>query len=195
MWPGAKVKIIGSKVELSGAAADQRLGWTDRLKNSLGNLFQVGSFNIDSAIASATQSFRSGMKTLLAADDACSGNKLTDVFDLQVVNFARSSATLPQDTFSTLGDTAQLLKSCAAKGAMVNLEIVGYSDSQGPAAANLEMSKARAIRARFPRTQRRSAAVAHGDRLWRCQSGRGQRNGQRPLHKPSHRVHRQGSSL
>lgn len=94
--PGAEAKVVGSKVELSGAAADAKLGWTERLKNSLGGMFQVSSFDVDSAVAHATQSFRSAMKTLLATDDACSGPKLTAVLDLQVVNFGRSSATVPE---------------------------------------------------------------------------------------------------
>ncbi|VXB17725.1 OmpA/MotB domain protein [Burkholderia sp. 8Y] len=142
--PGAEAKLIGSKVELSGAAADAKLGWTDRLKNSLGGMFQVSAFDVDSAVASATQSFRSAMKTLLATDDACSGQKLTSVLDLQVVNFGRSSATVPEGAAATLGETAQLLKNCAAKGSMVNLEIAGYSDGVGAPPAKLEMSKERA---------------------------------------------------
>ncbi|KND60740.1 OmpA domain protein [Candidatus Burkholderia verschuerenii] len=142
--PGAEVKVSGSKVELSGAAADTKLGWTDRLKSALGGMFTVGSFDVNGAIASATQSFRDGIKTLLAAADACSGTKLTKVLDLQVVNFARSSATVPESAYATLGETVQLLKNCAAKGSMVNLDVAGYSDSQGPARAKLEMSKERA---------------------------------------------------
>jgi len=84
------------------------------------------------------------MKSLLATDTPCSGDKLTRVLDLQVVNFARSSAQVPESAYSTLGETAQLLKSCAAKGSIVNLEIAGYSDAQGAAAAKLEVSKERA---------------------------------------------------
>ncbi|WP_250473600.1 OmpA family protein [Caballeronia sp. GAFFF1] len=142
--PGAEAKVIGSKVELSGAAADAKLGWTERLKNSLGGMFQVSSFDVDGAVARATQSFRSAMKTLLATDDACSGPKLTAVLDLQVVNFGRSSATVPEGAAATLGETAQLLKNCAAKGSMVNLDIAGYSDGVGAPPAKLEMSRERA---------------------------------------------------
>ncbi|QSN63627.1 OmpA family protein [Caballeronia sp. M1242] len=142
--PGAEAKVVGSKVELSGAAADAKLGWTERLKNSLGGMFQVSSFDVDGAVARATQSFRSAMKTLLATDDACSGPKLTAVLDLQVVNFGRSSATVPEGAAATLGETAQLLKNCAAKGSMVNLDIAGYSDGVGAPPAKLEMSKERA---------------------------------------------------
>jgi OmpA-OmpF porin, OOP family len=166
--PGAEVKVTGSKVELSGVAADAKSGWTDRLKHALGGMFTVGSFEMNDAISSATQSFRTGMKSLLAADDACSGDKLSKVLDLQVVNFARASATVPESAYATLGETAQLLKNCAAKGSMVNLEIAGYSDSQGPAHAKLEMSKERAqavrgflVRAGVP-TQTLTAA-GYGD--------------------------------
>jgi len=142
--PGAEAKLIGSKVELSGAAADSKLGWTDRLNKTLGGMFQVSSFDVDSAVATATQSFRGAMKSLLATDDACSGDKLAKVLDLQVVNFARSSAALPDGAVATLGETAQLLKSCAAKGSMVKLEVAGYSDGVGSAPAKMEMSKERA---------------------------------------------------
>ncbi|BBU29255.1 hypothetical protein BTHE68_29890 [Burkholderia sp. THE68] len=142
--PGAEAKISGSKVELSGTAANAKLGWTDRLKTTLGGMFQVAAFDVDGAVASATQSFRSAMKSLLATDTPCSGKKLTRVLDLQVVNFARSSAQVPESAYATLGETAQLLKSCAAKGSMVKLEVAGYSDAQGTAAAKLEVSKERA---------------------------------------------------
>ena len=142
--PGAEAKVSGSKVELSGAAADAKLGWTDRLKSALGGMFHVASFDVDGAVASATQSFRGAMKILLATDTPCSGDNLAKVLDLQVVNFARSSAQVPQSAFATLGETAQLLKNCAAKGSIVNLEVAGYSDAQGAAAAKLEVSKERA---------------------------------------------------
>ncbi|WP_250514802.1 OmpA family protein [Caballeronia sp. INDeC2] len=142
--PGAEAKVSGSKVELSGTAANGKLGWTDRLKGTLGGMFQVAAFDVDGAVATATQSFRNAMKSLLATDTPCSGDKLTRVLDLQVVNFARSSAQVPESAYSTLGETAQLLKSCAAKGSMVNLEVAGYSDGQGAASAKLEVSKERA---------------------------------------------------
>lgn len=142
--PGAEAKVSGSKVELSGTAANAKLGWTDRLRGTLGGMFQVAAFDVDGAVATATQSFRSAMKSLLATDTPCSGSKLTKVLDLQVVNFARSSAQLPESAYATLGETAQLLKNCAAKGSMVNLEIAGYADTLGAAAAKLEVSKERA---------------------------------------------------
>jgi OOP family OmpA-OmpF porin len=142
--PGAEAKVSGSKVELSGAAANARLGWADRLKSTLGGMFQVAAFDVDGAVATATQSFRGAMKSLLATDTPCSGNKLARVLDLQVVNFARSSAQVPESAYATLGETAQLLKNCAAKGSMVNLEIAGYSDALGAAPAKLEVSKERA---------------------------------------------------
>ncbi|SAK98106.1 membrane protein [Caballeronia fortuita] len=142
--PGAEAKISGSKVELSGTAASAKSGWTDRLRGALGGMFQVAAFDVDGAVATATQSFRSAMKSLLATETPCSGSKLTRVLDLQVVNFARSSAQVPESAYATLGETAQLLKNCAAKGSMVNLEVAGFSDAQGAASAKLEVSKERA---------------------------------------------------
>jgi OmpA-OmpF porin, OOP family len=166
--PGAEAKVDGSKVELSGAATESQLGWTTRLKNSLGNAFTVGSFDVSGAIADAQRSFQSAVKTLVAADSACSGPKLTKVLDLQVVNFDSSSATVPQNAYATLGQTAQLLKDCAAKGSMVNLSVEGYSDSNGAQSAKVELSKERAqavrgylVRAGVP--PQTLTAIGHGD--------------------------------
>lgn len=94
--PGAEAKLNGAKVELSGAASDTKLGWIDRLKGPLGGMFQVSSFNADHVVAHATQSFWNATKTLLATGDACTNGELTKVLDLQVVNFARSSAQVPE---------------------------------------------------------------------------------------------------
>ncbi|MPW18552.1 DUF937 domain-containing protein [Paraburkholderia sp. CNPSo 3157] len=42
--PGAEMKIGGTRVELSGAAADAKAGWTDRLKALFGASYQVSAF-------------------------------------------------------------------------------------------------------------------------------------------------------
>jgi OmpA-OmpF porin, OOP family len=81
---------------------------------------------------------------------------------------ARTSATVPANAYSTLGQTAQLLKDCAAKGSMVNLNVEGYSDSTGAKSAKVELSKERAqavrsylVRAGVP--PQTLTAIGHGD--------------------------------
>ncbi|EEF23083.1 conserved hypothetical protein, partial [Ricinus communis] len=54
--PGAEVKIDGTHVELSGAAADPKSGWLDRLKSLFGAPYQVSAFDAAQAVASAAQS-------------------------------------------------------------------------------------------------------------------------------------------
>jgi hypothetical protein len=48
--PGAEAKLTGTKVELSGTAADAKLGWDERLKNALGGTFQITSLDADSTV-------------------------------------------------------------------------------------------------------------------------------------------------
>jgi hypothetical protein len=51
--PGAEMKIDGTRVELSGAAAEAKSGWLDRVKSLLGAPYQVSAF--DAAQAAQTQ--------------------------------------------------------------------------------------------------------------------------------------------
>ncbi|WP_322006871.1 OmpA family protein [Paraburkholderia tropica] len=142
--PGAEVKIDGSHVELSGTAADAKLGWLDKLKALFGSGFDIGVFNVQKAVADATQSFRDAVKGLFVSDSSCAGSDVAKVLNLQVINFKTASSVIPASAAQDLRDSAKALKACAKQGKPVQLEVAGYSDNVGVAATNLALSKQRA---------------------------------------------------
>ncbi|WP_322062177.1 OmpA family protein [Paraburkholderia sp. J63] len=142
--PGAEVKIDGSHVELSGTAANAQLGWLDKLKALFGSGFDVGVFNVGQAVADATQSFRDAVKGLFGADASCASADIVKVLNLQVVNFATGSVTIPASAGEDLRQSAKVLNACAKEGKPVKIQIAGYSDNVGDKAGNLSLSKRRA---------------------------------------------------
>ncbi|CAM2174863.1 Peptidoglycan-associated lipoprotein [Paraburkholderia sacchari] len=142
--PGAEVKIDGSHVELSGAAADAKLGWLDKLKALFGAGFDIGVFNVQKAVADATQSFRDAVKSLFGPDASCASADVVKVLNLQVVNFATGSTTIPASAGEDLRQSAKVLNACAKEGKPVKIEVAGYSDNVGNKAGNLALSKRRA---------------------------------------------------
>ncbi|WP_213298755.1 OmpA family protein [Paraburkholderia sacchari] len=142
--PGAEVKIDGSHVELSGAAADAKLGWLDKLKALFGTGFDIGVFNVQKAVADATQSFRDAVKGLFGPDASCASADIVKVLNLQVVNFATGSTTIPASAGEDLHQSAKVLNACAKEGKLVKIEVAGYSDNVGDKATNLALSKRRA---------------------------------------------------
>jgi outer membrane protein OmpA-like peptidoglycan-associated protein len=142
--PGAEVKVNGAHIELSGAAANAKLGWLERLKALFGASYEIGSFNVDQAVADATQSFRSAIKGLLAPDSACTTADVVKVLNLQVINFASASAHVPASAVEDLRQSAQVLMACEHNGKPARLEVAGYSDNLGGQQANLQLSKKRA---------------------------------------------------
>lgn len=142
--PGAEVKIDGSHVELSGTAADAKLGWLDKLKALFGSGFDIGVFNVQKAVADATQSFKDALKGLFGSNGSCAGDDVAKVLNLQVVNFSTGSVTIPASAGDDLRQSAKVLKACAKQGKPVHLEVAGYSDNVGDKTANQVLSKRRA---------------------------------------------------
>ncbi len=139
--PGAEAKLSGESIELSGAAADVRNGWLDKLKSLFGAGFTIGTFDVKGAVENAKESFMSAFSSL---SDDCSATDVTKVLNLQVINFRTGSDVPPQDAQLALAKSAQLLKTCAGKDKTVKLNVGGYSDNVGVAASNLALSKKRA---------------------------------------------------
>ncbi|MFM0098858.1 OmpA family protein [Paraburkholderia nemoris] len=142
--PGAEVKVDGAQVELSGSAANAKLGWLDKLKSLFGGSYQIGSFNVEQAVANATENFRGAIKGLLTPDSSCATADVVKVLNLQVINFASAGARVPASALEDLNQSAQVLNACARNGKTAKLEVAGYSDNVGGAQANLQLSKKRA---------------------------------------------------
>ncbi|MFM0235508.1 OmpA family protein [Paraburkholderia sediminicola] len=142
--PGAEVKVDGTHVELSGSAANAKLGWLDKLKSLFGASYQIGSFNVEQAVANATENFRGAIKSLLTPDSSCATTDVVKVLNLQVINFASAGARVPASALEDLNQSAQVLNACAHNGKTAKLEVAGYSDNVGGAQANLQLSKKRA---------------------------------------------------
>lgn len=152
--PGAEVKLDGARIELSGTAANAKLGWLERLKSLFGASYQIGAFNAEQAVADATQSFRSAIKDLLAPDSSCVVADVVKVLNLQVINFTSASARVPASAVDDLRQSAQVLMACSRNGKAAKLEVAGYSDNVGGDQQNLLLSKKRAesVRAFLVRT-------------------------------------------
>ncbi|HEY1610547.1 MAG TPA: OmpA family protein [Paraburkholderia sp.] len=153
--PGAEVKIDGTHVELGGAAADAKLGWPDRLKAAFGPDFQMSVFDVKQAVANAAQSFSDALKNLFGRGASCAAADVVPVLNLQVVNFATGSMTIPASAVDELRQSARVLHGCAKEGKPVTLEVAGYSDNVGDKDMNLALSKQRAQAVR-------AYLVAHG---------------------------------
>ncbi|NKJ47998.1 flagellar motor protein MotB [Burkholderia sp. SG-MS1] len=142
--PGAEVKVDGTRVELSGSAAETKLGWLGKLKSLFGASYQIGTFDVAHAVADATENFRSAIKGLFAPDSTCVAADVVKVLNLQVINFASASARVPASAVEDLSQSARALNACAHNGRTMRLEVAGYSDNVGGAQANLQLSKKRA---------------------------------------------------
>ncbi|SAL58791.1 membrane protein [Caballeronia terrestris] len=140
--PGAEVKLTGEKIELSGTAADAKLGWIEKLKGLFGAAFTIGTFNVTEAVANAKDSFLNAFNTFKSDD--CVAGDVAKVLDLQVINFATGSDVPPQDAQLALAKSAELLKNCSTADKTVKMEIGGYSDNVGKDTSNLALSKKRA---------------------------------------------------
>lgn len=142
--PGAELRLDGTHVELSGAAANAKLGWLNTLKSLFGAPYEIGTFDADNAIRQATANFRSAIKALLAPGATCAAADVAKVLNLQVINFTSASAHVPTSAAEDLNQSARVLNACARNGRAAKLEVAGYSDNVGGEQANLQLSKQRA---------------------------------------------------
>ncbi|MFP3604579.1 OmpA family protein [Paraburkholderia sp. SIMBA_053] len=142
--PGAELKLDGTHVELSGAAANAKLGWLNTLKSLFGAPYEIGTFDADDAIQQATANFRSAIKALLAPGATCAAADVAKVLNLQVINFTSASAHVPTSAAEDLNQSTRVLNACARNGRAAKLEVAGYSDNVGGEQANLQLSKQRA---------------------------------------------------
>jgi len=152
--PGAELRVDGAHVELSGAAANAKLGWLNTLKSLFGPSYEISTFDVQSALQQASANFRSAIQALLAPNATCAAADVAKVLNLQVINFTSASAHVPASAVEDLSQSARVLNACARNGRTAKLEVAGYSDNVGGEQANLQLSKqrAQAVRSYLVRT-------------------------------------------
>ncbi|CAE6935714.1 OmpA family protein [Paraburkholderia domus] len=141
--PHADVTIDGRTIELGGAAAEDRLGWLQRLQGQFGPEYRIKAFHSDQALAEATAAFRNAMAARTQGS-SCAAADVSKILSLQVVDFERSSGHVPSSAVENLDKSAQLIRACQNSGKTAKLAIQAFSDNVGDPQANLELSKKRA---------------------------------------------------
>jgi outer membrane protein OmpA-like peptidoglycan-associated protein len=142
----ADLMIDGQNIELGGAAREPGLGWLSRIQGVFGPAYRVSLFDPVEAVSAATAAFKLAVGN---QRNAGSCDSVDRVLNLQVIDFARGSGHVPVTATGNLDETAQLLKTCAARGQTIALTIESFSDNIGEPKANLDLSakRAEAVRA------------------------------------------------
>jgi outer membrane protein OmpA-like peptidoglycan-associated protein len=137
----ADITIDGQNIELGGAAGAPGSVWASHIRELFGPSYKVSVFDPVEAVSAATVAFKMAIDNQMKTG-SCDG--VDRVLNLQVIDFAKSSGHVPATAGGNLNETAQLLKTCTARGQTVALTIESFSDNIGDAEANLNLSAKRA---------------------------------------------------
>ncbi|KAB0644804.1 OmpA family protein [Burkholderia latens] len=139
---GAEVELHSSAIELAGSATTA--GWPARVQQAFGSPWQVTTFSAAERVDAAARSFRHAMAATLDDGQPCQVANVVRVLNMQIIDFAHSSAHVPTSAKDTLGDSALLLKTCANVGHPVKVRIAAYADSLGDREALVQLARKRA---------------------------------------------------
>jgi OmpA-OmpF porin, OOP family len=139
--PGVQVAFDGNSVNLGGIISDaDRERITNSLRNVLGGGLVFGALadRVNDMVAGANSQAIAALTSLKAGFN---GNDLTGVLNQSIINFPSRGSEVPAATTSLLQKAAAQIKQLAP-GTV--LEIAGYTDASGDAAANVALSQQRA---------------------------------------------------
>lgn len=157
---GTEVTFDGDTINVGGSISENtRSGMVTRLKSLYGDGVRVGAFEAATAVSEAG---RRASEALSSLKPGYSAADLTNALNMNIINFRSGSAQIPRENMGVLEQSASAIKSAPA-GTV--LEVGGYTDNVGNAAANQKLSQQRAESVRrflIEKGVNQSAVVAKG---------------------------------
>ena len=136
---GSEVTFDGNSVNVGGKLPENsKSDMVAKLKSIYGDGVRVGSFEAASTVAEAN---RRSSEALSSLKPSFTAEDLTRALNMNVINFPSGSAQIPKESMHVMEQSASAIKS-APTGTV--LEIGGYTDNAGNAAANQKISQQRA---------------------------------------------------
>jgi len=136
---GAEVTFDGDSINVGGTLPENtKSDMVSKLKSVYGNGMRVGAFDVASSVAEAGRMASAALSSLKPGFTA---EELTRALNMNIINFPSGSAQIPRESTGVLEQSASAIKS-APTGTV--LEVSGYTDNVGNAAANQKLSQQRA---------------------------------------------------
>jgi outer membrane protein OmpA-like peptidoglycan-associated protein/uncharacterized protein YidB (DUF937 family) len=139
--PGMQAVFDGNSINLGGVISDtDRNRIADTLRTTLGGGLVFG--RLEDAISSKAASANNAVSSELASlKSGFTGADLTGILNRSIINFPAASSAVPPAAMTMLHAAAAHMKQLPPSTV---IEVAGYTDNQGDAAANVKLSQDRA---------------------------------------------------
>jgi outer membrane protein OmpA-like peptidoglycan-associated protein len=142
----ARDSIVEAATARFGLAVDDRLVVDDSVDAASGSIVVSGTAGSDAVQAGWLESGQAvadaaGFDLVDQTEVAAVEEQLNDLFELEPIEFDVSRSTIRDESIATLDRAAEILVANPSAG---RLRVVGHTDSDGSAPANLRLSNARA---------------------------------------------------